>query len=396
MAMTTRNLSDSPLLGESDERRDLRESVGKLVSRYGRAYFQRVVREGASPDELWRDLGEAGFLSAHISAEYGGAGAGFADTAIVIEEAAARGCPLQMIVISPTICGSILDRHGSKELKERWLPGIADGTLKMCFAITEPDAGTNTHHISTVARPQPGGGWRISGGKYWTSGANEADALLVVARDPEVGPSGRPTLSLFVVLKDAPGLSMRRIESALQAPDRQFMVFFDDVPVEPGGLIGVQGEGLKQVFSGLNPERIAAASLANGIGLYALERAASYARERVVWSTPIGAHQGVAHPLAKAYIDIQLARLMTARAAELLDAGADAAEAANMAKLAAADASLEALDQAIQTHGGNGLSLEFGLADLWFNARLLKTAPVSREMVLNHIAQHSLGLPKSY
>jgi alkylation response protein AidB-like acyl-CoA dehydrogenase len=153
---------------------------------------------------------------------------------------------------------------------------------------------------------------------------------------------------------------------------------------------------LKQVFAGLNPERIAAASLANGIALFALEKAASYARDRVVWSSPIGAHQGIAHPLAKAYIDVQLSRLMTTRAAELLDAGADAAEAANMAKLAAADAAVQALDQAIQTHGGMGLSLEVALADLWFNARLLKTAPVSREMVLNHIAQHSLGLPKSY
>jgi alkylation response protein AidB-like acyl-CoA dehydrogenase len=396
MASTLRKLSDSPILGASDERRDLRESVGRLVARYGRAYFQRVTREGGSPDELWRDLGEAGFLSAHISEEYGGAGAGFAETAIVIEETAAHGCPLQMIVISPTICGSILDRHGSDELKDRWLRGIADGTLKMCFGITEPDAGTNTHRISTIARPDPGGGWRITGSKYWTSGADEADAILVVARDPNLGPTGRPTLSLFVVNADAPGLTLERIESALEAPERQFMVFFDDVPVEPGGLIGAQGEGLKQVFAGLNPERIAAASLANGIALFALEKAASYARDRVVWSSPIGAHQGIAHPLAKAYIDVQLSRLMTTRAAELLDAGADAAEAANMAKLAAADAAVQALDQAIQTHGGMGLSLEVALADLWFNARLLKTAPVSREMVLNHIAQHSLGLPKSY
>jgi alkylation response protein AidB-like acyl-CoA dehydrogenase len=197
-------------------------------------------------------------------------------------------------------------------------------------------------------------------------------------------------------MRDAPGLTFQPIDSALGAPEKQFMVFLDDVPVEPDGLIGGEGEGLRQVFTGLNPERIAAASLANGIALYALERAAQYARERVVWSEPIGAHQGIAHPLAKAYIDVQLARLMTTRAAEMLDAGADAAEAANMAKLASADACLLALDQAIQTHGGNGLSNEIGLADLWFTARMTKTAPVSREMILNHIAQHSLGLPKSY
>jgi alkylation response protein AidB-like acyl-CoA dehydrogenase len=321
---------------------------------------------------------------------------GFLESAIVLEETAAHGCPMQYIVISPSICGSILDRHGSELIKERWLPGIADGTAKMCFAITEPDAGTNTHKISTTARRDPDGGWRISGAKYWTSGIDEADAVLVVARDAEIGPSGKPTLSLFIVRTDAPGLSYNPIDSALGAPEKQFMVFFDDVPVEPDGLIGGEGEGMKLVFTGLNPERVAAASLTNGIALYALGRAAAYARERVVWSVPIGAHQGIAHPLAKAYADVQLARLMTMRAAELLDAGGDAAEAANLAKLAAADASLLALDQAIQVHGGNGLSNEIGLADLWFTARMIKVAPVSREMILNHIAQHSLGLPKSY
>jgi len=394
--LTTRNFSDSPLLRASDEHRDLRDAVAQLVGRYGRRYFQEAVRDGRPPEELWLELGAAGFLGAHISADYGGGGGGFLETAVVIEECAAHGCPMQYIVISPTICGTLLEHHGSDALKERWLPGIADGTKKMCFAITEPDAGTNTHKISTCARREPGGGWAISGAKYWTSGIDEADAVLVVARDAEVGPSGKPTLSLFVVDRQAPGLSFQPLPSALQAPEKQFMTFFDDVPVEPDGVIGVEGQGLKQVFAGLNPERIAAASIANGIALYALKRGAEYARERVVWSTPIGAHQGVAHPLAKAYVDVQLARLMTMRAAELLDAGADAAEAANIAKLAAGDAVLLALDQAIQTHGGNGLSTEMGLADLWFTARMLKTAPVSREMILNFVAEHSLGLPKSY
>jgi len=391
----TRSFSECALLAESDERRDLRESVAKLVGRYGRTWFQNIVREGAHPDELWRDLGEAGFLGAHISEEHGGGGSGFVETAIVIEETASHGCPMQYIVIS-AICGPIIESHGSDVLKHRWLPGIADGSLKMCFAITEPDAGTNTHKISTTAHRRSGAGWSLTGAKYWTSGVDEADALLVVARDAEVGPSGKPTLSLFVVDTDAPGITLNPIDSALGAPETQFMVFFDDVPVEPDGLIGTEGEGLRQVFAGLNPERVAAAAQANGIALYALGRAAAYARERTVWSAPIGSHQGLAHPLAKAYSDVQLARLMTMRAAELIDGGGDAAEAANLAKLAASDACLQALDQAIQTHGGNGVSNEIGLADLWFMARMSKVAPVSREMVLNHIAQHSLGLPKSY
>lgn len=387
---------DSPVVGLTEDQGDLRDSVAKLAEKYGRGYYQDVARRGAKPTELWSELGAGGFLGVHISEEYGGGGGGIADLAIVIEEVAAAGCPLMMAVSSPGIAGSILDHHGSEVLKRRWLGGIADGSVIMAFAITEPDAGTNTHKISTAATPVEGGGWRLNGAKYWTTGVDEAAAILVVARDAEVGPSGRRSLSLFVIDADAPGLTKQRLDSALMGPEKSFMLFFDDVPVAADSLIGAEGHGLKQVFAGLNPERIAAASLGNGIARYALRRGTAYANERVVWSTPIGAHQGVGHPLAKAYIDVQMARLMTARAAEMHDAGADAAEAANIAKLAAGEACLQALDQAIQTHGGNGLSNEFGLADLWFTARMLRTAPVSKEMVLNHIAQHSLGLPKSY
>jgi alkylation response protein AidB-like acyl-CoA dehydrogenase len=379
----------------SDEHRDLRDSVAKLVGGYGRAYFQDVVARGEKADALWADMGAAGFLGVHLPEEYGGGGGGLADLAVVIEEMAAQGCPMFMIVISPAICGSVLAAHGSPEQKQKYLPGIADGTFRMAFAITEPDAGSNTHKITTTAH-KDGDGWRLRGQKYWTSGVDECQALLVVARDAEPGPDGRHTLSLFIVDTDAPGLTFQKLDSALMLPEKQFTTFFDDVPVERAGLVGAEGEGLKQVFAGLNPERVAAACMANGIGRYALARGAQYARERTVWKTPIGAHQGVAHPLAKAYIDVELARLMTMRAATMTDQGLDAAEAGNIAKFAAGDACVQALDQAIQVHGGNGLSNEFGLADLWFVGRMFKTAPVSREMVLNHVAQHSLGLPKSY
>lgn len=388
-------LSHSPLIPETDERRALRESVSALVAKFGREYFQRAANSGGFPDELWHELGKSGFLGVNLPEQWGGGGGGLADLAVVIEETAAHGCPMQMIVIS-SITGSILSHHASEVLKERWLPGISSGEKKVVFAITEPDAGTNTHKISTTAHPAPGGGWTLRGQKYWTSGLDEADAVMVVARDAEPGADGRRTLSLFIVPTDAAGLSYQPIDSALQAPERQFVTFFDDVPVAEDSLVGGQGLGLQQVFAGLNPERVAAAAIASGIGLYALERASLYANQRTVWSQPIGAHQGIAHPLAKAYIDLQQARLMNFRAAELFDQGGDAAEAANIAKLAAADACLLALDQAIQTHGGNGLSNEYGLSDLWFTARMLKTAPVSREMVLNYMAQHSLKLPKSY
>jgi alkylation response protein AidB-like acyl-CoA dehydrogenase len=389
----------STIVADTEERAALRQAVGALVGRYGHDYFMDRSARHAEPTELWKDLGAAGFLGVHLSEAYGGGGGTMTDLAVVVEEASTQGCPLLMMVISPAICGTIIDKHGSHELKQHWLPGIADGSLKMAFAITEPDAGSNSHAITTTAHPDggaDGSGWRIAGQKYWTSGIDEADAVLVVTRQPESGPSGRHPLSLFVVPTDSPGLSYQRIDAALRQPEHQFTVFFDDVRVGPEALIGTAGQGLRQVFAGLNPERITAACISNGIARYALDKATRYAQDRQVWKVPIGAHQGVSHPLAEAYIGTQLARLMAYRAAELYDQGADAAEASNIAKFAAADSSLRTLDQAMQTHGGNGMALEYGLADLWFVARMLKTAPVSREMVLNFVAQHSLGLPASY
>ena len=386
----------SPVVELNDQQVALRDSVAKLTDKYGREYYQDVARRGEKPVELWSELGAAGFLGVHLPEEYGGGGGGMAELSIVIEEASAHGCPLMLAVSSCGIAGPIFAAHASTVLKERWLPGIADGTGIVVFAITEPDAGTNTHNIKTTATPVEGGGWRLNGAKYWTTGVDEAKGILVVARDAEPGPNGKATLSLFMIDADAPGLSYQKIDSALQGPEKSFMVFFDDVPVAADSIIGEQGKGFRQVFAGLNPERIAASALSNGLGRYAITRATRYANERSVWSTPIGAHQGVAHPLASAYIAVQQARLITWRAAQLHDQGADAAEASNMAKVIAGDAAMQALDQAMQTHGGNGLSLEYGLADLWFTARMGRTAPVSKEMVLNHIAQHSLGLPKSY
>jgi alkylation response protein AidB-like acyl-CoA dehydrogenase len=384
----------SSLVDTADHHRALRESVGKLVGKYGRKYFQKVVAEGGSPTELWRELGEAGFLGVHISEEWGGGGGGLSELYIVIEECAAQGCPMLALVIA-SICAPIIAAHGSDELKAKWLPGLADGSLRMAFGITEPDAGSNTHKVTTTAR-RHANGWVLNGTKYWTSAIDESQAVLVVARDVELSTEERSQLSLFVVPTDTPGITLKQIDAAVKSTERQFFVFFDNVELPADALIGEPGAGLKQVFAGLNPERIAAAAINNGISRFAITRAATYALDRKVWKTPIAAHQGVAHPLAEAYVGVQSARLLAARAAQLVDMGEDAAEAANMAKFLAAETSLKALDQAIQVHGGNGLSFEYGLADLWFIARLHKTAPVSREMILNYVAQHSLHLPKSY
>ena len=385
----------STLVDTADHHPMLRESVGKLVGSFGRKYFQDVYKRKAKPEELWRAMGDAGFLGVHISEQYGGGGSGLADYNLIVEEAAAQGCPMLSLVIG-SICAPIIEQHGSQAMKDEWLPGLATGKKRLSFAITEPNAGTNTHKVTTTAR-RDGQDWVISGNKYWTSGLDEADSVMVVCRGDKADDKGRHPLSLFIVPANHPGISKTPIETALHVPETSFTVFFDEVRVGSEGLVGQEGQGLKQLFAGLNPERVCAAAINNGIARYAIERGSRQAQDRSVWGVPIGTHQGLSHPLAKSYIAVQQARLMAARAAFLFDVGSpDAGEAANMAKFAAADASLEALDQAMQIHGGNGLAIEYGLADLWFIARLHKTAPVSREMILNFISQHSLGLPKSY
>lgn len=379
---------------QTPEQELLKAAVAGIAGRYGHDYFQSKTRQGAKPDELWSELGQGGYLGVHLPEAYGGGGMGISELAIVCEEVAAAGCPMLLILVSPAICATLIATFGTHEQKERWLPAMAGGEAKMAFAITEPDAGSNSHRIATTAT-RDGDVWRLNGTKYYISGVDEAEAVIVVTRTG-TEETGRAKLSLFIVDTDAKGFEARNIPVEIAAPEKQFTIFFDDCVLDADRLLGTAGEGLHQVFAGLNPERLMSAAVSCGIGRYALDRASAYARERRVWDRPIGAHQGIAHPLAKAKIELELARLMLAKAAWCYDAGLPAGEAANMAKYAAAEASIGALDQAIQTHGGNGLSTEYGLSDLWGTARLLRTAPVSREMILNFVAQHSLGLPKSY
>ena len=373
----------------------LREAVRGICSGFGQHYSREKHAAGEPPGELWEALAAKGYLGVNLPEAWGGGGLGMSGLAAVGEEISGAGSSLLLIVVSPAIVGSILARHATHEQKERWLRGIAAGSTKIAFAITEPDAGTNSHNLQTALK-RDGDSFLLSGQKAYISGVEHADAVLVVARTrlPD-GSLGLPSLAIVDV--DAPGFTREAIPMPYLGPDRQWQLFFDGVEVEEERLIGGENGGLGPIFDGLNPERIMGAAIACGAGRRALERAAAYARERVVWGVPIGSHQGLSHPLAEAKIELELARLMTQKAAALYDAGAPGAgEASNMAKYAAAEAAIKCVDRAIQTHGGNGFALEYGLSDMWWGVRLARTAPVSREMILNYVAEHSLGLPKSY
>ena len=380
---------------ETEERALLREAVRAIGQRYGARWWTDRARLGEKADEIWKTLADQGFVGVNIPEAHGGGGQGLTELAIVTEELAACGIPLLLFLVSPGLCTSVLLRHASPTQHAELLPALASGDAKMAFASTEPDAGSNSHRISTTAT-RDGDVYRLRGTKYYISGVDESRWLMVVARTGTDGDTGRGRLSIFVVDTDTPGLERQLLPVDVLSPEKQFTLFFDDCVVPADRLIGEEHEGLRVVFTGLNPERVLGASLALGIGRYALEKASAYARERRVWDVPIGSHQAVAHPLAAASVSIEAARLLNDKACWLFDSGRDAGESSNMAKYAAAEAGLAALDAAIQAHGGNGFAQEYDLAAYWGLARLLRTAPISREMILNYVAEHSLGLPRSY
>jgi alkylation response protein AidB-like acyl-CoA dehydrogenase len=381
---------------ETDEQRALRAAVAELGSKYGYSYFIKQARAGGRMTELWQEAGKLGFLGVNLPAEYGGGGAGLYELSLVLEELAAAGCGLLLMLVSPAICGTIIARFGTDAQKQYWLPRLASGSSIMAFGITEPDAGSNSHKLTTVAA-RDGDAWVLNGQKTYISGVDEAEAVLIVGRTADAR-TGKLRPALFAVPTGTPGFTRRPLEMDIVAPEKQYLLFLDDVRLPADALIGDAAAALLQLFAGLNPERIMAAAMAVGSGRYALGKAVGYARERAVWDVPIGAHQGVAHPLAQVKIELELARLMMQKAATLYDAGDDmgAGEAANMAKYAAAEASVRAVDQAVQTLGGSSMTAEYGLAAMLASVRAARIAPVSREMILNFVAQHSLGLPKSY
>ncbi|GAB3236279.1 acyl-CoA dehydrogenase family protein [Mycolicibacterium hippocampi] len=385
---------------ETEEQQALRKAVAAMAANYGQEYYLEKARAGQHTDELWSEAGKLGFIGVNLPEEYGGGGAGMYELSLVMEEMAAAGAALLMMVVSPAINGTIISKFGTDEQKQRWLPGIADGTTTMAFAITEPDAGSNSHKITTTAR-RDGGDWILSGQKVYISGVDQAQAVLVVGRTLQTNGAARSESlkpALFVVPTDTPGFTYTKIPMEIVSPEFQFQVFMDEVRLPADALVGSEDAAIAQLFAGLNPERIMGAASAVGMGRFAIGKAVDYVKTRQVWKTPIGAHQGLSHPLAQNHIEIELAKLMMQKAAALYDSGDDAgaAEAANMAKYAAGEASVRAVDQAVQSLGGNGLTKEYGIASVLTASRLARIAPVSREMILNFVAQTSLGLPRSY
>lgn len=354
-------------------------------------------REAKSDRASLEKMAEAGVLGVSIPAKYGGQDTDYISLGIVCEELerADTSARVVMSVHSGLHCLTLL-QWGTEEQKQRWLPGIASGETIAAFAITEPDAGSNSHRITTTAR-RDGSDWIISGQKTFISGIELADVVLVVSRT-EDAKTGKLRPALFLMPTDSPGLQKTRIPMEVGLPESQWTLFFDDVRLPAEALVGEPDAAIAQLFAGLNPERIMAAAGAVGSARYAIDRAVAYAKERTVFKVPIGAHQAIAHPLAELKVETELAKLMLQKAATLYDAGQEfaAAEAANMAKFAGGEAGAKAVDRAIHSLGGNGLTTEYGLAQMLVASRLFRIAPVSREMVLNFISEHSLGLPKSY
>jgi acyl-CoA dehydrogenase len=380
------------------EQRQILEYGNLVAQKFDRKYWMECAEKHVFPDALYQRVAEDGFVGTMVPEEYGGAGQGMVEMHLFLEGLSNNGIPLLNLVVGAAMSLGFIAKHGSEQQKARYLPDACKGKTRFCFAITEADAGSNTIRTATMAKKR-GNRFALNGQKTFITDADGADHALVVARTTPQSETKKKTdgFTLFVVDLKAKGLQKQYIPVSIPAPETQWQLFFDDVDLGPEDIVGEIDKGFGILFKSLNPERILVGSICCGLGRYALNRAVDYVKERKVFNdVPIGAYQGLQHPLASARTDIEMASLMTLKAAWIFDQGREAGEFANMAKLAAADAGIKAVDTAVQCHGGNGFTKEYGIFDIYPLVRLLKTAPLNREMILNYIGEHVMGLPRSY
>lgn len=377
---------------------DIRASVRALCAGFPGSYWQTLDAERGYPDRFVRALTEAGFLAALIPSEYGGSGLGLTAAAAILEEVQAAGCNGGACHAQMYTMGTLL-RHGSAAQKARFLPAVARGELRLqAFGVTEPTSGTDTSRIRTTA-VRDGDGWLVNGQKVWTSRVEHSDLMLLLARTTPREEAARPHdgLSVFLVdIREAKGrgLQIRPIRAMINHHSCE--VFFDDLKVPGDALIGEEGRGFRYILDGMNAERILIAAECIGDARWFIERASTYARERIVFGRPIGQNQGVAFPIARAHAQTRAAALMVAEAARLFDDAMACGPEANMAKLLAADASWAAADMCLQTHGGYGFACEYDVERKFRETRLYQVAPISTNLILAYLAEHVLGLPRSY
>ncbi|RXK47212.1 acyl-CoA dehydrogenase family protein [Halorientalis pallida] len=399
------SFTDESGFAESETHRMMRETAREVANGYGDDYW-RDVADGMAPTEFWEDCADAGFLGVTVPEEYGGEGMGIQELTTIVEELVAHGSMgAEMLFVVNVVFGAVtLTNHGTETQKEELLEPLVDGDLNFCMALTEPNAGHNAPNLDTFAEEQDDGTFLIDGSKQWISGVDKADKMLLVARTTpkDEVPKRTQGITLFLADPHDENVERRELDVGIPTPENQYELSFDGYELTEDDIIGTRDMGLYQLFDTVNPERLVGAAGAIGVGRNAIERAVEYANDRVVFDEPIGAHQAIQHPLADAHSKVEAAKLLVQKASWLMDetSGTEdmkrTAEVSNMAKLRASEAGHEATDVALQTHGGNGFSRDYMIVEMWKGSRLGTVAPGSSQMMRNHIAEHTLGLPRSY
>ena len=385
-------------MSSRDDHADIRASVRALCEKFPGEYWRKVDRERAYPTEFVNALTEAGFLAALIPEQYGGSGLTMGAASAIMEEIHAAGCNGAACHAQMYTMGTIL-RHGNEAQKKKYLPKIAAGELRLqAFGVTEPTSGTDTLSLRTTAKRDGNDGYVINGQKIWTSRAEHSDLMLLLARTTPKEQAKKRTegLSVFIVdmKEQASAITIKPIRTMMNHATTE--VFFENLRVPAENLIGEEGQGFRYILGGMNAERILIASECIGDAKWFIEKATEYAKSRAVFGKPIGQNQGIQFPIARAYSQMRAAELMVHEAAAKYDAGGDIGPEANMAKLLAADASWAAADMCVQTHGGFGFAEEFDVERKFRETRLYQVAPISTNLILSYLAEHVLGLPRSY